>query len=172
MPWETIGHIALLVLLDLGLLFGLIAIPLGLSGNFILVGIALVVALATAFEAVPLVALLVMLAGAIVGEIVEALLGSLMARRYGASKWGMIGAYVGGILGAILGTPIFPVAGTILGSFLGAAALAIAFEWVHRRQLRQSMAPGWGAILGKLASSFLKFGIGLAIAAYLLLRTH
>ncbi|MCK4412248.1 MAG: DUF456 domain-containing protein [Candidatus Eisenbacteria sp.] len=170
MPWTQIGNVALVVLLDVLLLAGLIAIPVGLSGTFILVGFALIIALLTGFQAVTLWALLLLLAFAIVGEIIESSLGSLMARRYGASKWGMIGAYVGGIVGAIAGTPILPIIGTLIGSFIGAAGLAVLFEWIHLRQLGASMPPGWGAILGKALASFLKLGIGLATAVFLHVR--
>jgi len=171
MPWATIGHVGLLVLLDIGLLFSLIAIPVGLSGNFIMLGIALLIALLSGFQAIGWVALLLIAAGVAVGEILESLLGSMMARRYGASKWGMLGAYLGGIVGAILGTPLAPITGTILGSFVGAAGCAILFEWIHLRHLRRSMPPGWGAILGKLAASLLKVLIGVATVAYIHVAT-
>ena len=172
MPWDTITRIALTVLLDIVLLAGLIAIPLGLSGNFIILGAALLVAIVTHFAAIPIWALLVMAVLVVAGEIVESLLGSVMARRYGASKWGMLGAFVGGIAGAILGTPIAPIIGTIIGSFLGAALGAILVEWIRLQKLRPSMPAGWGAILGKALSSVLKIGIGVAMVVYIIARTH
>jgi uncharacterized protein YqgC (DUF456 family) len=169
-PWGTIARIAGLVIFEIVLLGGLIAIPLGLSGNFIILGAALILALITHFQVVPLWAVAVMAGLVVAGEIIEALLGSLVARRYGASKWGMLGAFVGGIAGAIIGTPIFPIIGSIIGSFIGAAAGAILFEWLHLRRLRPSMPAGGGALLGKLSSSLIKIGIGLAIVVYLQLR--
>jgi uncharacterized protein YqgC (DUF456 family) len=172
MPWNAIGHIGLLVLLDIVLLAGLIAIPLGLSGNFIILGTAVAVAVATGLRAISLWALIVMAVLVVAGEVIEALLGSAMARRYGASKWGMIGAFVGGIGGAIAGTPIAPLVGSIIGSFIGAAAGAVLFEYLHLRHLRRSMPAGWGALLGKLASSLIKILIGLALAIYIIARTH
>lgn len=170
MPWETIGRIALLVLFDAALIGALIAIPIGLSGNFILLGLGLLIALLTGFQAVTPLALGVAAALAVGAEVLESLLGSLMARRYGASKWGMIGAYAGGILGAILGTPVAPLLGTLVGSLLGAALGAVLLEWIHLRRLRGSLAPGWGAILGKVAATLIKMGVGLGIALYLHIR--
>ncbi len=170
MPWEAILRIAGFVLLEVVLLGGLIAIPLGLSGNFIILGAALVVGVVTRLQVIGLWALVVMAIAVVIGELIESLLGSVMARRYGASKWGMLGAFVGGILGAILGTPLMPIIGTIIGSFVGAAACAVLFEWIHLRQIRSSMPAGWGAILGKLASSLIKVAIGLAMVVYLQLR--
>jgi len=170
MPWEAILRVASFVLLELLLVGGLIAIPLGLSGNFIILAAALIVGLVSGFQIVSLVGLLLMLAFVLLGEVLEAVLSSLMAQRYGASKWGMLGAYAGGIAGAILGTPIAPLVGTIVGSFIGAAAGAVLGEWIRLRALRPSLPAGWGAILGKVASSFLKIGIGLGMVAYLQLR--
>lgn len=172
MPWDLIGRIALTILLDLVLLAGLIAIPLGLSGTFILLGAALVVGIATGFAAVPVWALLVMAVLVTGGEILETLVAGAMVKRYGASNWGMLAALLGGIVGAILGTPILPILGSLIGSFIGAAVAAVLVEWYRLRKLRASMPAGWGAILGKFLSSLLKIAIGMAIVIYLIIRTH
>mgnify|MGYP003338749928 CR=1 FL=1 len=39
---------------------------------------------------------ILMLASAVIGEVIEAVLGSLVAGKYGATKWGMLGALAGG----------------------------------------------------------------------------
>jgi hypothetical protein len=171
MDSHSIVHVLALVALYLALIVGLIAIPLGLGGNFILLTAALVVAIATHFQAVPWWALLTMGGLVVLGEILEAVLGSVAARRYGASRWGMLGAFVGGIVGVIPGTALLPIIGTVIGSFVGAAAGAILFEWIHRRNLRESAPAGWGAFLGKLGASLLKLTIGLAMAVYVIVRT-
>lgn len=171
MDGHTILRVLAFVALYLALLLGLLAIPLGLGGNVILLATALVAAIATGFRAVPWWALLIMGGLVLAGEILEALLGSLAARRFGASRWGMLGAFVGGIAGAIPGTAVLPIVGTVLGSFAGAALGAVLFEWIHRRNLRESAPAGWGAFVGKLAAALLKTAIGLAIAAYLVVRT-
>lgn len=161
-----------LALLDIAILLALLAIPIGLGGNFILLGLALVVAFATGFSAVGWIALAVMAIAVAAGEILEALLGSLMARRFGASKWGMLGAFVGGLAGAIAGTAIVPVAGSIVGSFLGSAAGAICAELAAGQQRNKGIRAGWGAFLGKVAATALKMAIGLAIAVWLIVATH
>jgi hypothetical protein len=176
----TILHVLGLVLLDLVLLVGLFAIPLGLSGNFIILGAAVVTALVTGFQAVGWLALAVMAAAVTMGEVVEAFLGTLMARRYGASAWGMSGAFLGGwggavaggALGAAAGTLVAPVIGTLVGSFLGTAVGAILMEWLRGNRTRGGIRAGWGALLGKILSSSLKLAIGLGMAVYLVLRTH
>lgn len=161
----------LLIGLYVGVIIGLIAIPLGLSGNFILLAVAFAVAILTKFEAVPWWALLTMGGMVVVGEVLEAFIGGLAAKRHGASRWGMAGAFIGGILGVIPGTALLPIIGSVIGSFIGAAICAVLFEWIHRRSWRESLPAGWGAFLGKLGATFLKIAIGLAIAAYLIVQT-
>jgi uncharacterized protein YqgC (DUF456 family) len=165
-------HILALIGLDLVLLIGWIAIPLGLAGNFILLGAALVTAIVTRFETVGWIALIVMAVAVVAGEIIEALLGSLVARRFGASKWGMIGAFVGGILGAVLGTAILPIIGTLFFSFLGVAVGAMALELAHRKEAGPGMRAGWGALLGRFTASAIKMAIGMAMIIYIVIRTH
>ncbi len=172
MPWDFLSKLGLIILLDLVLLCGLIAIPLGLGGNFILLAAAIIVAIVTKFQAVSLVALIVMLVVVVLGEIIESMLGSYMAYKFGATRYGMIGAFAGGILGAVLGTPILPVIGSIAGSFIGAAVGAVLLEYYHQRQIDSSLPAGWGALLGKLASSVIKMCIGVGIAIHLVIQTH
>ena len=172
MPWDFLSKLGLLILLDVVLIGSLIAIPLGLGGNFTLLGAALLVGIITGFQEVSILALVIMAVLVVVGEIIESILGSYMAHKFGATRWGMIGAFVGGILGAIIGTPILPIIGSIAGSFIGAAAGAVLLEYYHQRQLDTSLPAGWGALLGKLASSVIKMCIGVGIAIHLVIQTH
>ncbi len=88
-------------------------------------------------------------------------LASLMgAKKFGASRAGMIGAVVGAIAGMILLTPIF---GLIVGTFGGAMLCELLFSG---RSLRQSMASGAGALVGFLAGSLFKFMVGLSLIAF------
>jgi len=167
-----VWHILALIGLDLVLLIGWIAIPLGLSGNFILLGAALATALLTGFDAVGWPALIIMAVAVALGEIIEVLLGSLVAQKYGASRWGMLGAFVGGLIGAVLGTMILPIIGSILGSFWGAGLGALLFELLHRKQVAPGMRAGWGAIIGKFMATGIKISIGTAMIVYVVIRTH
>lgn len=169
---ENATHLILLVLLDLGLLAGLLAIPLGIGGNFIVLGLAAVVAIATRFTSIGWMALGIMAAAVAVGEILESVLGVAMARRFGASRWGMIGAFVGGILGAILGTAALPVIGSVIGSFIGSAGGAIGAELLSGRERREGLRAGWGAFLGKGLATSMKLGIGVGIVVYVVQQTH
>jgi len=153
------------------LLIGLVTIPLGMGGNFLILAAAVGVAFLTDFQAVGWVSLVVLGALVAAGEIFETALGPVMARRYGASRWGMLGALVGGLLGVIPGTMVLPVVDTIVGSFVGSAAGAILAEWIHQRHLAPGLRAGWGATLGRALAGAIKLAIGLIIATYLVIRT-
>jgi uncharacterized protein YqgC (DUF456 family) len=167
-----VWHILALIGLDLLLLAGWIAIPLGLSGNFILLGAALVTAIVTRFETVGWIALIFMTVAVVLGEVIEALLGSLVARKFGASKWGMIGAFAGGILGGVAGTAILPIIGTLFFSFLGVAIGAMALELAHRKETGPGVRAGGGALIGRFLATAIKMAIGTAMIVYILIRTH
>lgn len=90
---------------------------------------------------------------------VDQLASVMGAKKFGASKAGMIGSVVGALLGVIF----FNIIGLILGTFLGAAAFEMAFA---RQDLKNSLASGTGALVGFLAGSLFKFMVGLGFIVY------
>ena len=158
----------LLVLLHLLVVAGLLAVVLGLGGNFILLGLAVLVAWIGEFEHLGWPLLLFLLGLALLGEVVESVLGILVARGFGASRWGMIGTLVGGIGGAALGTAWLPLVGSLLGAVGGAFAGAFLGERLGGKPTRQSLRAGAGALLGRGAAVFVKLFIGGVIAAFTL----
>jgi uncharacterized protein YqgC (DUF456 family) len=161
-----------LVVLDVVLLASLVAVPIGLPGNFVIVGAALVVALLTRFAAVGWWTVGIFLGAAVLGEVLEGALGPAVATRYGATRWGMIGAVAGGIVGAIAGTAVAPVVGTVLGSLLGTAVGAPLLEWVRGASRSDGMRAGYGAFLGRSIAALIKLFIGMGMAAYLAAKVH
>lgn len=152
------------------LLAGLVLIPLGMGGTFVMVGAAALFGLATGFEHVTLRLLGLLLGLALAGEGIESILGVAMARRYGASKWGMWGAFLGGIGGAIVGTPV-PVVGNLIGAFVGVFVGAFFLEWLYQGRSDSSLKAGWGALVGRTAASAIKLGLGMAILILIVART-
>jgi uncharacterized protein YqgC (DUF456 family) len=165
-------RILLLVLLDIGLLAGWLLIPLGLGGNFILLGLALVVAIASGFTTIGWPALLIVGGAVGAGEVLEMLLGSLVAARYGASRRGQIGAFLGALIGGVAGTAVLPVIGSILGSFAGTAVGAIVAEKTGGSNRSAGLRAGWGAFVGRAMSIAVKMAIGAGIIVFIVLRTH
>lgn len=153
-----------------GLLGGLLLVPLGLGGNFVILGTAVVLAVATGFQAIGWWTLLLLAALAVIGEIIEAGLGLFAVQRLGASRKAMLGTFLGGIVGGAAGTGVVPIVGSLLGAFAGAFAGAVIGEILHRRQVQGSFRAGWAAFFGRVAAIGIKFEIGVIMVVVILWR--
>lgn len=158
----------LLVLVALAV--GLLLIPLGLPGLWLMVGAAVLHRFASGSDEVGITLLIVIAALALLAELAEALLGVLTARRFGATRWGMWGAFLGGIAGALALSPLFPVVGTLVGAFVGAFAGALLLEWKKSRTFRAGWRAGLGAFVGRIAAVALKVSVGIAIVVLVVLE--
>jgi uncharacterized protein YqgC (DUF456 family) len=108
---------------------------------FVLAG-AVVWALATDFETLGWGRLAILAALTALSVVLEFLTAAVGARRYGASRWGMLGAIVGALVGMFFG----PV-----GLIVGCLAGAVAAELVRGSELGASVRSGVGALLGLIA---------------------
>jgi uncharacterized protein YqgC (DUF456 family) len=156
----------------LGLLVGLLFIPLGLAGTWIILGTGCVLALVTDFARVEWQVLVVLGILAGIGEVIESFLGVFSVRRYGASKWAMLGTFIGGIAGGIAGTGVLPIVGSLVGAFVGAFVGAVAGELIYRREMAGSMRAGWGAFVGRVLAIVIKFEIGVVMVIILVWRVY
>jgi uncharacterized protein len=150
-----------LLILTTGLI-GLLLIPFGLPGLWVILLGILGYGWMTDFQTVGLWFLALMIGLAIVGEVFEAWVGFRYAQRYGGSSRAGWGALVGGLIGAIVGVPI-PIIGSVIGGFLGAFIGAAVFEYTRARHAGGSVKAGWGAVLGRAAAAALKMGIGVVM---------
>ena len=142
---------------------------LGLGGNFIIIGLALVHALVTGFDPITWKLLAVLLGLALLGEGIEFVVGTFYVAKKGASKAGVIGAFAGGLAGAAIGNSLVPVIGAILGSFLGGFGGAVLGEYYRREKLEPSLRIGGHAFLGRLLAIMIKHVIAL-VMVFLILR--
>jgi len=140
---------------------------LGLGGNFVIVGLGLVYALVDGFHRIGWPLLVALLGAAVLGEIVEALLGTLYVARRGASRRAVAGAFLGGLVGAAAGSGVSPLVGTLLGSILGSWAGAVLGEYWYQRSLAPSLRVGGHAFAGKMAAILFKQGIGIGMIVVL-----
>ena len=164
-----IGQWSWFLLWALLLVFASLFVYLGLGGNFIIIGLALVHALLTGFDPISWRLLLVLLGIALLGELIEFVVGTFYVARQGASRAGVVGAFLGGLLGAILGNSALPVIGAVLGSFAGAFGGAVLGEYLHRERMEPSLRVGGHAFVGRLLAIFIKHGLGL-VMVFLVLR--
>ncbi len=164
--WSFLGWIGF----GTGLLAGLLMIPLGLGGTFVILALGLGLGLVTGFERVEWQVLVVLAFLAVMGEVIESFLGIFTVRRFGASKHAMLGTFVGGIAGGTLGTGWIPVVGSLIGAFAGAFAGAVIGEVIYRRKFAGTMQAGWAAFLGRVAAAVIKFEIGVVMVILLVWR--
>lgn len=151
-----------IALLLVASLIGLILVPLGLPGLWIMVLGVLGYGWLTEFRTVGVATIGIVLGLAAVGEIVEAWLGFRFARRYGGSSRAGWGALVGGTVGAIVGVPV-PIIGSVIGAFIGSFAGAAVFEYTRASTVGGATRAGWGAVLGRAAAAAVKVALGLVI---------
>jgi uncharacterized protein YqgC (DUF456 family) len=84
---------------------------------------------------------------AVLGEVIEFVLGAAGSRRTGGSTRGAVLALVGSIVGGIMGIALpVPLVGPLLGACLGAFVGALLGNLWTGRTLFQSFAAGRGAV--------------------------
>jgi len=141
------------------MLAGLLMVPLGLPGNWLML---LVVAAGAVADRVGLLTLGILVGVVIVAELAEFLLVRAASARYGGSSAAFWGAVAGGLIGAIVGAPV-PLVGSLVagvgGTFVGAAAVSL---WRTRRP-GEATRVAWGAVLGRAASAAVKTAAGVAV---------
>ena len=144
-------------------LVGLVLVPLGLPGLWVMVLGVIGYGWLTGFATVGVGTIALVVGLALAGEVVEAWLGFRAARRYGGSARAGWGALIGGIAGAVVGVPV-PIIGSVIGAFLGAFAGAAAFEYLGASSLERAARAGWGAVLGRVFGAAVKVALGVVIA--------
>jgi len=156
--------IAGMIVFWLIILVGIAVIPFGIAGTFIIVADVLAYGWITGFRdfSPSFAGILLLIAVAV--ELVEAVLGAYMAKRFGGSRWAMVGAVIGGIAGALIGTPIVPILGTLLGAFLGAFVGAAFLEFLHASDASAALRAGIGAFFGTVGGKMTKLVAAVVMA--------
>ena len=153
--------LAVVVLAACGIV-GLLLIPFGLPGLWVMVLGFLVFGWLTQFRSETVATIFVVLALAFAGEVIESWLGFRFARRYGGSRSAGWGALLGGLVGAVVGVPV-PVVGSVIGAFVGSFGGAALFEYAYSRRADVAVGAGWGAVVGRAAAAAAKIALGLVI---------
>ncbi|MEE9270772.1 MAG: DUF456 domain-containing protein [Candidatus Krumholzibacteria bacterium] len=168
---EILLYKFLFVVLYIVLTVVLLSTAVGIPGNWILVGVALIVALISKFAAMTWPYLLLCVGLAVVGEVIEAVLGAVIVARRGGSKWGVIGSIAGGLAGVLLGAPVVPPLGSVIFGFAGAFTGAVLGELARDRQVEPALRIGFWSLVGKAASVAAKLSMGCVILWIIVTRT-
>ena len=92
------------------------------------------------------------------------LLGQLFgARKFGASRVGMLGA----IIGLVIGFFVFPPFGILVGPLVG----AVAAEMIKGREMNEALRSGVGVVIGYLFGSLAEVLIALVMIGWFVWST-
>jgi uncharacterized protein YqgC (DUF456 family) len=157
-----------IVLLALALVVGLLLIPLGLPGLWVMVGAALVFSyVAPAGSRLGLTTILGIALLALIAEVIEFVLGGRYARKYGGSRRAGWGAIIGGVVGALIGVPV-PIIGSMIGAFLGSFAGALVAELTRGTAVGPATRVAKGALIGRAVAVAVKAAIGLVLIVWVI----
>ena len=162
------GNVSPVLLILLTGVVGLVLIPLGLPGLWLILLGILGYGWLTNFQTLSVWFIGGATALALLGEVFESWIGFRYAQKYGGSSRAGWGALVGGIVGAIVGVPV-PIIGSVIGGFVGAFIGAAVFEYTRQRHSGVAAKAGWGAVLGRAAAAAVKMAIGVVMVAGALL---
>ena len=143
------------------MLAGLLMIPFGLPGLWLMIG---VVAYGVFIGEISLWLLPILIVLGIVAEVLEFIAVKRFSDRYGGSKKAFWGAIAGGIVGAFIGVPIF-VVGSVLGALVGTFAGATLVTMHEQKQLAPAVRVGVGATLGRVAAVAIKVTVAVIVLA-------
>ena len=153
-----------MILLTIVLFLILFLNVLSLPANWLIVCVfAVVLCTNASFTAVNF---FVILALAIVGEILEGYLQIRISSKSGASRMGNFGGIVGSILGAIVGVSFFLGFGALLGALVGAWLGCYAVERMRNVDSHNAVRSAWGALKGRFLGFCIKMGLGMCMIVY------
>ncbi len=105
------------------------------------------------FKSIGWLLLLIFAVLAILSVILDYFGGVIGAKKYGATKWGLIGSIIGGIAGFFMGG----IVGLIFGPFFGAVLLELIFD----KDLKGAFKSGVGTLVGFIGGAVAKLAIGV-----------
>jgi hypothetical protein len=98
---------------------------------------------------------------AIISQVLETMSGAAGAKRFGSTRWGLIGALLGGVLGMF-----FMPIGLLAGPLLGAIFCELVFA---REQMSAAWRSGVGSLVGTVAGMGIKLIFGLVMILWFFL---
>jgi len=165
---SAIGHIVYVLLL----LIGLLLVPLGLPGTWLMVVVAFVYSMLTDFQTGQndIWVLVVIVALAILAELFEFGIGVIGSKKLKVSNKAIISSLIGGFIGAILGFPIILI-GSLIGLLIGVFVGAFIYEIFEQKNFIKALTTSMACFFSRVTAMFVKTAIAFAIVVYLLMKT-
>ncbi len=161
--FSSLSAAVLYCLFYLVMLAGVLVIPLGLPGQFLIAFGALVVTLIAGAETLSWTVVLCLFGLAILAETIEALAGFWGAGKAKGSFWSGVAAIAGGLVGAVLGSLAAPVIGSLFGALAGTFAGAYLIEYYRTRTRSQATRVARGALIGRILGSIAKVFLAISM---------
>ena len=94
--------------------------------------------------------------------ILDYIIPAIGTKRFGGSKYGMIGTTIGLIVGLLAPIP----GGIIIGPFIG----ALIGELINKNDTKTATKAAFGSFLGFIASTFLKFVVAIIFLGFFIVK--
>jgi hypothetical protein len=156
-----------ILLLLLAVLAGLVMIPFGLPGIWLMIVAGVTHHLLVSPPTIGWLTLGVLVLIAVGAEWLEFSVSGRYTAKYGGSKRASWGAIAGGLVGAFVGLPI-PVVGSVIGAFAGAFAGALIGEYSVEKNHSKATRAATGALIGRAVATALKSLAGCVIGGWLI----
>ncbi len=153
--WTTIAIIVCAILMLAGIVGSFVPVLPGVPLAW--VGL-LVYAWVTGFERIPILLVAIFFVLTALTVTLDVMAPMLGARRYRASKFGIVGAFVGLIVGIIFIPYVGIIVGPLAGAFLG--------ELIRVRQPKLALKAALGALVGFVAGTLFKLVVILVMAGF------
>ena len=164
--------IAGLTVFILILFLGIFSVIFGVPGTFIILIDVTLYAWITGFEKIGFKIIVILIVISLFAEAMDFLIGMAGARKFGASKKGIIASVIGGIVGAVIMTPLLLGLGAIIGAFIGGFAGTFLVEYVENQKMKAAFRMGYGVFLGKIAAVFLKGFLAILMSVISLMAIY
>ncbi len=136
--------------------FSIVSNFLSIPGNFIIFLNSVWYGIATNFNQFSFSFLITLFIVAVAVELLEYFVIAFGARKYGASRLGVVGAILGGIGGGVSGFFFSPVFGAMVGGFAGVIVGTLSVEMLRGKHVREAAHATVGAILGRVGGLTIK----------------
>ena len=156
-----------MLLLGVTVLLGLVMIPFGLPGTWIIAAAAVGYRVLVPTGGVGWFTVAGVTILATIGAVADLALAGRYARKYGGSRRAGWGAVIGGMVGAFIGMPV-PIVGPVLGAFAGAFVGALALELTAGTTGTDATKVATGALIGRAIGAAINVVIGLMMGLWVL----